>query len=134
MSDKIFDVSPIGPKVVDAEKIQENFDKVVEEQREEIVQEVAAEAKAKPKKEKKPRKAMDESTKARLLEQLARGRETSKLNRKKRAEAKKIIKKQINYSSGLLIKTVIELRPTVGHVVKSENNNLTRKLRRLIDS
>ncbi len=136
MSDKIFDVSPIGPKVVDAEKIQENFDKVVEEQREEIVQEVAAEAKAKPKKEKKPRKAMDESTKARLLEQLARGRETSKLNRKKRAEAKKIIKKQKEDDIDEIIKQDLERKKKESQdkeFLRNELNELKDALKSLME-
>ena len=39
---------------------------------------------------KPPRKPMDEETKERLLKQLAKGRETAMMNRKKRAEAKKL--------------------------------------------
>ena len=43
-----------------------------------------------PKKPRRKKVPMDEETKERLLKQLAKGRETAALNRKKRAEAKKI--------------------------------------------
>ena len=43
-----------------------------------------------PKKPRRKKAPMDEETKERLLKQLAKGRETAALNRKKRAEAKKI--------------------------------------------
>ena len=46
----------------------------------------------KPKKQKKERKPMTEERKARLLENLKKGRETAKLNSQKRAEYKKILK------------------------------------------
>ena len=54
------------------------------------IEPIITEDKPAPKKPRRKKAPMDEETKERLLKQLAKGRETAALNRKKRAEAKKI--------------------------------------------
>ncbi len=121
MSKEIFDrpdsPQPTAPKVK-KERKKKAIDPIEEEETlkmeiKEVENEVENEVKNDPppkkeKKEKKPRKPMDEATKARLLEQLARGRETSKLNRKKRAEAKKIIRRKKDEDIDEIIKEDLE--------------------------
>lgn len=104
---------PIAPKVKKERKkkvIDEDEPikmEIINDENEDI-DEPQAKPQAKQQKEKKPRKPMDEATKARLLEQLARGRETSKLNRKKRSEAKKIIRRKKEEDIDDIIKEDLE--------------------------
>jgi len=146
MSDKIFDrpdsPPPVAPKVKKEKVILDDgtkvkFDKEVEPAiTMEIVEEEEPPKKEKPKKEKKPRKPMDEATKARLLEQLARGRETSRLNRKKRAEAKKIIRKQKEEDIDEIIKQDLERKKKENQdkdYLREELNELKNSLKQLME-
>jgi len=66
-----------------------------EEPHDQNLEPVEPPAEPKPAKTRKPpRKPMDEETKERLLKQLSKGRETAMMNRKKRAEAKKLKEKE----------------------------------------
>jgi len=144
MSDKIFDrpdsPQPVAPKVKKEKVILDDgtkvkFDKEVEPAiKMEIVEE--EEPPKKEKKPKKPRKPMDEETKARLLEQLARGRETSRLNRKKRAEAKKIIKKQKDENIDEIIKQDLERKKKENQdkdFLREELTELKNSLKQLME-
>tara|TARA_R110002073_G_scaffold155312_2_gene310604 strand:+ start:6146 stop:6625 length:480 start_codon:yes stop_codon:yes gene_type:complete len=84
----------------------------------------------KPKKvkEKKPRKEMTPETKARLLENLKKGRETAKKNRMKTAQYNKIIKDKEKKKVDEVLEEDYKKRNTKINYEK-ENEELKRKLK-----